>query len=841
MPTLPVQQYSKIYPAEYNAVQAKVAAVMGPPVSGVSLINNSGVAATTDATFGYNQTLASSQVSQYQTITAKHLYDLRLDLLRARNHQLGVSNATYLANVASLPVTYVNTTATSSTAGNANVLLNATAAGSNLITLNTTSNVNSGAPIVFATNVGGLVANTVYYIDQPQGNGQFSLKTNAIGTPVSPVLTTASGLTVSTNVYSTLVVGTTVGMTVGGGLQISGTTFGSLVSGNTYYIVLIIDGSTIAISDNSSLTPVRTLTTGTGSMAVLGTGTYASRYKKIQQVDFDAFSQVADAAVTDRLTYDSAQILPDVFNKQRNGSTSPWGGYNQPQSLTQTITVDFGTANAARAFFNSGSFVALYSTMSNPDASLNLPNSSSKNVTWNTMFDNLKELRIQRSSVTRTGTGSGVTLAASLGWINLTTSHQEIARITPPLGYANNVYTATAKLLGTLASPTGLEIIIKYYDNSNYYAFYSTTSDYVGGPKENPSTGVGDPGGGTSSSGPLKVDEPITGTLTSNYYVYRAQGTNTVSIPLPTVSSSELIEGDNLPTFTCTASATSINEGQTVRFTVNSSNFAGTTLYYTIDTGAASVGTGYPGTSDFSDGLISGTITLTSGSGFVDKTLTSDTLSDGLEVIYFRVRTVSTSGLIVANAPAVAVFDTSKTQPPTPPAIPPTTPQPPSPTPPAAQGKVSASLQYGGLVVLGSATSAGLTTNQRQTFAVVIDSTMQSDVFGVSLTLSGNTDPGGRGAVDGNYLGVSYPGYVDGSQLNYTRGGTNIFRFAMTAPNNGGNSSQAGAYKGISVQVTLSSGNGLTSWTSPSLTIPNWYVGNNPVNTPAWISITMNV
>ena len=805
MPTLPVVQYNQIKPAEYNAVQAKVAAVMGTPSSGVTLINSDGTTVTTDSTYGYNQTLASAQVSQYQTVTAKHIYDLRQDLLRARYHQLGPSNGTYQSNASPnvLPITYINTTATTVTPGGS-VLLNSTTAGSNILTLNQSGGVYAGGPIIFSQTVGGLTSGTVYYIDQLLGNNQITLKTNATGTAISPVLTTATGLNVATTIYGTVRVGTTVGMTVGGGLIFSGTAFSSFVDGTTYYVLWVVDGTTIALSDTSALTSPKTLTVGTGSMNILGTGTLASRYKLIEFTDLNSYSAVADAAVTDRLAYDANQILPDSYNKIRDGSLSPWGGYNQGQSLTQTITIDFGTAAAATAYWNSGSYVTLYASMSSDSVSP----SNTKNVTWNTMFANMGKLRIRRSSVDKSNTGAGVTLSSSLGWTNLTASHQQIVSIAPGASYTQNSYTVTAKRLGPSGAPTGLEIIIKYWDLSNFYSYYSSVSDYVGGQVINP--------GGSISTGLNKVDESVDGLLTSSYEINRSQGSNGVSIPSPTVTSTDLTIGDPLPTFTVTASAYTVNEGGTVRFNVTASNFVGSTVYYSIDSASTSVGNGFMNAADFTDNAASGSITLTSGSGFVDKTLSNDALTEGLETLYFRVRTVSATGLIVANCAPVTVSDSSLSPPPPPPSFPPPTGAPPSPTPQPGNGQLSATYVDLGLQQYGTAVQPGksLSTNLRRGFAVQLDATIPAGLTTFNV-LANKFD---SFSIDTTYYSSSFKGNGN------TGSSSDSTIYWLVNPPNYGNASatRAGAYLAGEIQVTLGRAN-FNGWNGPVIKFSNWY------------------
>jgi hypothetical protein len=68
-------QYTKIYPADYNAIQAKVALVLG----------------TGSGKYGYGQNVRSSSVSQNGKITVTQWNNLRNDIVAARQHQNGVT------------------------------------------------------------------------------------------------------------------------------------------------------------------------------------------------------------------------------------------------------------------------------------------------------------------------------------------------------------------------------------------------------------------------------------------------------------------------------------------------------------------------------------------------------------------------------------------------------------------------------------------------------------------------------------------------------------------------------------------------------------------------------
>lgn len=172
----------------------------------------------------------------------------------------------------------------------------------------------------------------------------------------------------------------------------------------------------------------------------------------------------------------------------RKVRTSQWNG-----TLTQTITVNFGSADAARFYFNSGGdfrfSVDYVKETTNP-----------KNDSWETIFNTMGTIIFNH---TETTANSGITTA--YGWYDLTTSDLQIfekATTTPT--YSPNRYRILAK---TDSQRTSLTFTIRWED---LYA----------------------PGG-------YGVDEFVRGTITSIVESRRATGTN-VSVPFPGSTVSEI-------------------------------------------------------------------------------------------------------------------------------------------------------------------------------------------------------------------------------------------------------------------------------------------------------------
>jgi hypothetical protein len=89
---------SKIIADDYNAIQKRVAAVLG--TGGTDPVTD-----LADSTFGYGQSVSSSQVSQFAKISTNQWINLRNDLLRCRYHQNADVSAILTTPLASVTIT----------------------------------------------------------------------------------------------------------------------------------------------------------------------------------------------------------------------------------------------------------------------------------------------------------------------------------------------------------------------------------------------------------------------------------------------------------------------------------------------------------------------------------------------------------------------------------------------------------------------------------------------------------------------------------------------------------------------------------------------------------------
>jgi hypothetical protein len=366
----------KIAATDYNTIQGKVALVLG----------------TGSGDYGYGQTVSSSSVSANAKISMTQWSNLRNDLLRARQHQIGGDQSSLLTDPA------INLTVTASD--------------------------------------------------------------------------------VSTNRFTT---SSTTTLAVGLAVTFSGTVFGGVVAGTTYYIAEVATSTQFTISATKG-GAVFALTTATGSMAMRFGGI------KITEADRSAYNTLADTITTNRLIVppDAEIDLPTLGTQQQRAPG--WNG-----TVQQTVTINFTDANTARYFFNSGSQVLFSSSLTGGSTS-----PGGKDDTWRTIMSTMGTIKFGYSTTAgTTGTGS------SYGWSNLTSTQVTIFQkdVSGTTYYPNKFVLKAAK-----PSATQLVFTLQWRDDNA-------------------------PGG-------WHIDEGVGGTLTSYVQVRRPATSNVlVAIPPATVSS----------------------------------------------------------------------------------------------------------------------------------------------------------------------------------------------------------------------------------------------------------------------------------------------------------------
>lgn len=213
--------------------------------------------------------------------------------------------------------------------------------------------------------------------------------------------------------------------------------------------------------------------------------TYPTTDIKISEADRAAYAQMAADADTNRLVAPPANQATRENLVSTQTRTANWNG-----TLTQTVTVDFLSAEAARFYFNSGSRIEFSSSRTGGLGTV-------KDVSWTTLLSGMGTIYFGRSTTTCTGSGIGT----SIGWDGLTSTNQLIfEKDVSGTTYYPNKYVIYCRA----PSATQMIFTIQWQDNA------TTAGIQSGGP---PTRDWG-------------IDEDVTGNLSSTVQVYRADSDN---------------------------------------------------------------------------------------------------------------------------------------------------------------------------------------------------------------------------------------------------------------------------------------------------------------------------
>tara|TARA_A100001011_G_scaffold375675_1_gene437452 strand:+ start:628 stop:1557 length:930 start_codon:yes stop_codon:yes gene_type:complete len=182
--------------------------------------------------------------------------------------------------------------------------------------------------------------------------------------------------------------------------------------------------------------------------------------------------------------------------------TTSWSG-----TITHTFTVNYGSQNAARHFFNSGGKLHMAFTRTGGA-------STDQNTAWTNLFSGLGTVTMNATDTTKSGATYGTNTA--VGYRDLTTSNQTI--MSAPIGSGD--YTANDVLIQAKTDGSGL-ITIQIDLNDDHAA---ETGTYTGG-------GLGTaPNEGTGWTGADAVDGTVTSTVTFD----KADNASYVQVASPT-------------------------------------------------------------------------------------------------------------------------------------------------------------------------------------------------------------------------------------------------------------------------------------------------------------------
>lgn len=146
-----------------------------------------------------------------------------------------------------------------------------------------------------------------------------------------------------------------------------------------------------------------------------------------------------------------------------------------------------------------------------------------------------------------------------------------------------------------------------------------------------------------------QIDVSGLGRAQDGYKAVYIQANNKIEFVSPTDSIFNAVFGEYL---TLTTSASTIEEGQSVTFTLASANVTdSTTVGYSV-TGIDS--------SDLSSGSLTGSFTMTSNQGQVSFTLASDATTEGTETLNLSLATYDSAGALTGTlSNSVSITDTS--------------------------------------------------------------------------------------------------------------------------------------------------------------------------------------
>lgn len=281
-----------------------------------------------------------------------------------------------------------------------------------------------------------------------------------------------------------------------------------------------------------------------------------------------------------------------------SSTSGQWNG-----TSTHTVNVTFQSDDEMRNYFNTSSAITFNALRAGGT-------SNAKNTSWASLLSSIGTVNFKRSATASSKTTGGT----QIGYAKLTEIDQIIFTKAIASIPSNNVYTIMARLDLTTSS-----------------IVFTITFNNAG--------------------------ENVTGTLTSNVGLYRASG-SFVTAATPVVVQ-DFVEGLANPSFAITRSSATVDEGSSVIFYVDSTNFLGTSVFWTI------VGYGVSA-NDFEEtktiGLTGPCAIDVTGHGQFTLTASTDSLTEGTERFNVEIRTDQTpsSPIVASIATSLeAITDTS--------------------------------------------------------------------------------------------------------------------------------------------------------------------------------------
>jgi len=311
----------------------------------------------------------------------------------------------------------------------------------------------------------------------------------------------------------------------------------------------------------------------------------------ISQTITQQYADFANTITTDKFLVNSGQQSTYGLNSQVR--TTEWNNI-----IAHSVTVTQSIDNL-RYFFNSGGTI-------NFTASRTGGSGTTKDTDWSTMLSNMGTISINHSStVSSTSIGTGT----SIGFYNLTTTDQLIYQQSGTTFTANKYYIYAR--VDNVTTPANIIFTIDFED--------------------------------LDTSG---ADINVTGTLTSVVTQTVATGAN-VAVSQLTASASSLTGGVLVPSYSISASTTTVTQGNSVTLNVHASQLPdGSSLTYSIAGGIVDV--------DFTPNTLTGGPFVLDSSGNYSFTLTMSTYLTNQDLKTFTVNLLD-NGVIVASTAAVSI------------------------------------------------------------------------------------------------------------------------------------------------------------------------------------------
>jgi hypothetical protein len=340
---------------------------------------------------------------------------------------------------------------------------------------------------------------------------------------------------------------------------------------------------------------------------------------------FNQFPEFASDIVNNR--FSPSPFLEDRLSQPQNTTSTTWpGSFGEfwRTTIECRVTVSFPTADDARYFFNTGGQIKFSSTRTGGS-------DTDQNNIWSSFLQNTVGLQGFGGNFPTPGIGDMTGGNFYRLRNNFTAPYYDV----PKEGlYSLNRFRLWARTIdapnndNSSGGATSLEFLIEWVDDS---------------------VGTG--------GGPDQVDGTIS--LFVRESKVTAPPTGIFTVQSPAVSIGRIQPQQVIPnsTYSIIPEVVAINEGDTIKFTVNTTNVPNNTaLFYSV----------FGGPNITSNDFINPTGTFTifgslaSGQGFVNLQIKNDYETEGPEFFYLEVRAGSTSGPIIATSQSVTINDTSK-------------------------------------------------------------------------------------------------------------------------------------------------------------------------------------